>query len=337
MAETARVTSLKINFKGEIHRIRVDLSTFGLEHLQELICSTFKLAPGSFIVQYKDGEGDNLNVVSDAEFEEACRVFLSENNAMKALRFSAVLRHQVMFQENVSDPILKAIERLVETLQCAVEKVKKEEWARRAQDGMEQTRGAVLNAAEGARDSFDAARQSFHEIPFEQVLKETTEGLKNVAQNIGSFAQDVVEEIKGMKIIDPVEMDASDETTNQDEEATEEGSRSSNESEWEDIAASNVPVATPAVVEVVASPCTAEEQVPSMPSAIVEIQEAPMAISEAIIVAEPVVSDEEKKWADQLALINDVLPGVETTRSITLLEQANGNVQVVLNALMEEL
>nr|CCA24768.1 conserved hypothetical protein [Albugo laibachii Nc14] len=335
MAETSRVTSLKINYKGEIHRIGVDLSSFKLESLHDLICRTFKLAPEDFVVQYKDGEGDKLNVVSDAEFEEACRVFLSGTNSINALKFTAVSRHQIMFHENVSDPILKAIERLVETLQCAVENVKKEEWAQRAQEGIDQTRGAVLNAAEGARDSLDAARQSFHEIPFEQVLKETTEGLKNVAQNIGSFAHDVVEEIKAMKISDPVQSDMNDQTTNQHEEVIEEGPQSSNESEWEDVVVSNVPVATPAAVEV--ATLSFDEQARIVANAIIGVEEAPLEFIKESVVAEPILSEEEKKWSEQLSLISDILPGVDTTRSITLLEHANGNVQVVLNALMEEL
>ncbi|DAZ96266.1 TPA: hypothetical protein N0F65_008299 [Lagenidium giganteum] len=318
-----RLTALKVGYKGEIHRIRIDLSVFKLDDLSNLFCSTFQLTPGSFVIQYKDAEGDCLNVCSEAEYVEACSVFLSSADAVKSLRFVAVPRAHVAFQENVADPILKAIEKLVETLNAAMDKVKQEEWAQRAQSaaqsGMERTNEAFKVAANDARMSFVAAKETIQEIPFDQVMKETAEGIKTAAEGLGAFAQEFVDEIRNMTQPAPATQieaaepaaaapaeaaEAAVEPAEAAEAAVEPASASnSSDSEWEEVAAQ-----TPAPVE-----------------------ETP------VVVPEPVVSEEEKKWAAELSLVRDIFPTMETARVIESLEQCNGNVEVVLNALMEEL
>lgn len=49
------------------------------------------------------------------------------------------------------------------------------------------------------------------------------------------------------------------------------------------------------------------------------------------------MTEEELKWSAELSMVRDIFPGVETAIVIDRLEQCNGNVQVVLNALMEEM
>jgi len=141
-----------------------------------------------------------VNVTTDIEFQAACSDFLLANDDMKSLRFVAISKTQAAFQENVADPILKAIEKLVESLNLAMEKVKSEQWAQRAQEKATST-GVVLSevyqsAAQEARVSFEQAKKTLNEIQFEQIMKETAEGIKFAAEGISSYAQDLVEELK---------------------------------------------------------------------------------------------------------------------------------------------
>lgn len=332
-----RLTALKIAYKGELHRVRVDLSAFDYNALAELFASTFALAPGAFVVQYTDAEGDVLNVTSQPEYVEACRVFLASapQDVPKSLRFSAVSRTQQLFHDAVADPILKALETLVATLTDALDKVKKEEWAQRAQAGvqtglqhteawayratqgvqagvqkgvehseqwakqaqagvqvgLDTTSEALTKAAQDARESLVAAKQSLQEIPFDQILKETGENLKVAVDQLQSFAHDVVGEMKKMNVAVP------------DDAATGEAAVVA-DPEWEAVAA-------PAP-EAVAAP-------------------------EPEVVAAPEPTPEELKWATEIAKVRDIFPDVETARVIEHLEVAHGNVHVVLNSLMEDM
>lgn len=95
--------ALKIAFNGDIHRTRVDLRGFSLAELTQLMAQTFRLPVGDFLVQYRDPEGDCVNVTTDAEFQEAVRVFLARASPCSRSP-AAVTRRQAEFQEQVADP-----------------------------------------------------------------------------------------------------------------------------------------------------------------------------------------------------------------------------------------
>ena len=60
----------------------------------------------------------------------------------------------------------------------------------------------------------------------------------------------------------------------------------------------------------------------------------------ALVVVEPVVaapSEDEIKWSEELFMVRNIFAGKETSEVVDRLEQCNGNVLVVVNALLEEM
>lgn len=281
--------ALKISHNGEIHRSRVDLDTFQIVHLQQLVSQTFGLPVNSFILQYVDPEGDCLNVCSDAEYVEACRVFLSANDPVKSLKFSAVTRSHAAFQERIEDPVVSSLENLVQALTTAANAVKRQRWPQ--------------TVATEVRGSLNAARQTVADAPYEQVLRDTTDSLRLAAEGFSSFAQGIVSDI-------------------------------SQQAPAPAVAVPEVPVAAPVVVE---TPVQEE------PSLAVVAEEVPVAqeVAAPVVAVEAVVpaafSDAEVKWAEQLSIVGAMLPSVNTERVIDLLERTNGNIEQVVDVLMEEI
>ncbi|KAF4033962.1 PB1 domain [Phytophthora infestans] len=118
--------ALKIAFGGDIHRTRVELRCLSLAELTQLMAQTFRLPVGDFVVQYRDPEGDSVNVTTDAEFQEALRVFLSSSEPLHSLKFSAATRRQVEFQDQVADPLVKSVEHLMQALAVTLEQLKRD-------------------------------------------------------------------------------------------------------------------------------------------------------------------------------------------------------------------
>ncbi|TDH73004.1 hypothetical protein CCR75_008380 [Bremia lactucae] len=124
MAQRQDQIPLKVAFNGDIHRTRVDLRSLSLEVMTQLIAKTFRLPVGEFVVQFVDIEGDCVNVTTDAEFEEALCVLLNSAKPLQSLKFSAATRHQIEFQEQVTAPLVKSVELLMQALGTMLEQLK---------------------------------------------------------------------------------------------------------------------------------------------------------------------------------------------------------------------
>ncbi|CEG43370.1 Phox/Bem1p [Plasmopara halstedii] len=118
--------ALKVAFNGDIHRTRVDLRKFSFKALNQLMMQTFRLPAGEFIVQYRDPEGDCVNVTTDADFNEALRVLSVSVGPLQSLKFSAITRHQVELSDQVTEPLIKSIEHIMQSLAVALERLKRD-------------------------------------------------------------------------------------------------------------------------------------------------------------------------------------------------------------------
>jgi hypothetical protein len=297
----ATQVALKISYNGDIHRARVDLRAFAFADLAQLMLSTFRLSPGAFVIQYVDPEGDRVNVASDADFAEACRVFLSGGgraDAAQTLKFVAVSRRQLEFQESVADPLVGSIETLIAALQATVDRVKR--------DGA----GVAVDVQEAVAD----AARAVQDLPVDQVVRDTTDGVKAASTGFSSFASGLVGEIK--RFIPDKKPAAT-----QDAPAAPV------------VAEPEVVVPAPVAVAVaVAAPAPVE------PTPVVaEVEAAPVAEQvEAVAQSAVAFSDAEVKWAEELSVVRNIVPDVDVARVIDMLEKSDGNINVVMNVLMED-
>ncbi|KAE9355235.1 hypothetical protein PF008_g4156 [Phytophthora fragariae] len=162
--------ALKIAFNGDIHRTRVDLRGFSLAELTQLMAQTFRLPVGDFLVQYRDPEGDCVNVTTDAEFQEAVRIFLDAREPVQSLKFSAVTRRQAEFQEQVADPLVKSVEQLMQALAVTLEKLKSD-------------------------TQFASSPAPATSVVLDQAARDDAESPKAAASGFSSFAQGLVGQI----------------------------------------------------------------------------------------------------------------------------------------------
>lgn len=183
-----------------------------------------------------------------------------------------------------------------------------------ARSGEVGSRNDVLKSVmQDAQESLQVVRQSLQEIPFDQMAKDATEGIKSAAEGVSKFATETVADLKQSEVVKDVAEGIKSAAGGLSELAKEAVEDLKNfkipfYSETQSVAAS-----TDSDWEHVATQAAEE--------------------GSAVRVA---VSEGAKKWADQLTAIRDILPHVETRCAIQRLEQANGNVEIAVNALMEE-
>ncbi|ETV98351.1 hypothetical protein H310_09044 [Aphanomyces invadans] len=369
--EQQKLTAIKVGYNGEIHRLRVDLTTFTFADLQALFATTFSLAPASFVIQYKDNETDCVTVNSSSDFEEACRFFMTSADEAKSLRFIAVPSTPLVFNDNVAEPILKVIEHLVQTLNEAMEKVKQEQWAAKAQENArdfaakaqvsagEWASQAQVNAGVWSNKASDAMNTSGEKLSeaFAQTSVIVNEKLAEAGAVLGPLASKTLEESKAAfeaakKGLNEIEFDKIKQSLNEIEfdrlmkDATE-GMKAAAvvATNYANNLVSELNKLKDHTVEVTVVPVDAPVAVAVEAPAEDDVVEVAVPVHEATAEAEweqvqeevaaPTPSAEELKWAAQLALVREVFPTSSTDSVVALLEAAHGDVHVVLNQLFE--
>ncbi|OQR94602.1 hypothetical protein ACHHYP_01088 [Achlya hypogyna] len=190
----ATSVALKIGFKGEIHRIRVNLEAFGVADLHALFGATFSLAPGAFVVQYKAADASFVNVVSADDFALAVSQQRAAGDA-KCLRFFAVSRTEATFHENVIVGIRKALG----SFSTALDKVKAEPWVQdlKLPDTFTASLGqAYAKTIAESKATLANAKTSLAEIEVDKILASTKHNLRQAASGVSTYAHDIVESLQ---------------------------------------------------------------------------------------------------------------------------------------------
>ncbi|KAI9922586.1 hypothetical protein PsorP6_001277 [Peronosclerospora sorghi] len=166
----ASQVALKIAFNGDIHRTRVDLFNFSLHDLTQIAAQTFCLPVESFVLQYRDPEGDRVNVTTEAEFQEAVYIFRGSQDSAQSLKFSVLTKRQAEFEKQVADPLVASVEQLMQALAVALEKLKHDA-------------------------NFVSCAASDTNVKLDQDARENAESPKTAASGFSSFAQGLVVQI----------------------------------------------------------------------------------------------------------------------------------------------
>uniref|UniRef100_K3WPZ5 CUE domain-containing protein n=1 Tax=Globisporangium ultimum (strain ATCC 200006 / CBS 805.95 / DAOM BR144) TaxID=431595 RepID=K3WPZ5_GLOUD len=173
-------------------------------------------------------------------------------------------------------------------------------------------RNAVLRSVvQDAQAALSAARQSFQEIPFDQLAKDASESIKSAAGSVSKFAADTANDLKQSEVV---------------KDATERiRSASVGFSEYAKEAVGELKnLKMPFYSDAHVSPTSGAG---STENAATQTTEGGAAVQ---------AMDKEQKWADELKTIRNILPKVDTAAAIERLEQMNGDVEAVVNSFMEE-
>jgi len=305
---------MKIGYKGEIHRVRVELQELNFATLENLFHDTFGLQEAQYVIQYFNVD-QTRHVVRDQTSLEKCLAMHGSQET--SLKFLAQSKHSAALYD-VTEPILKALEKLMVQLQEAMrklkEKAKEEDWEGKCRRSMEATGEAIQLAAKDARDSIYKCKEEVEGFPYSEVLEDTTETIKKAARDISVFAQqiaeDVAKEFRGDKAPSPV---ATETTLVTEEENSSEVSQES------------VPSDVPAPKIVVSA----------QPSNSNEVQATEDGEWNVVAEQEAEVSKDIVEWKTQLDMIREFFPECDLKSTCELLQRYKGEVNVVLNALAE--
>lgn len=289
MNADAEVQVLKVEFKGEIHRVSTGLNELSFEALNRLMQSSFSLESGKYVIQYYNDKKERF-VISDEDSFQNC-LGMHESGS---IRFIAQTKNAATLHD-ATEPLLKAIEKLLKKLNLAMQnvakKIKEDDWEGKCRRGFNATGEALRKAADETRDSLNVCKTKVQQYPYHDLMQETTESIKLAAQEISSFAKDLAHQIRN---------------------------------EYQPNATAPQTFTSPVVVmdPVMEEPVFVETEHPSVEE-------------EWDVVANSNETAAEKYWESQLKVVRDVFPEADSDIVIPLLEKNSGDVIIVVNQLAE--
>ncbi|ETV98346.1 hypothetical protein H310_09040 [Aphanomyces invadans] len=195
-------TALKVGYRGEIHRIRVDLAVFGFADLQTLFAATFHLPYGSISIHYKDIAGGFVAVRSTDEFRAACQILLSQRTS---LRFFSVpttestLHDQVVAKTIRTGAVVNASGQNAEMKQAAGPGTLQSHPAQDCMDSdgvcrMQEPR--ILNSTQVQPTSVTAATSQRRRSIMERPCNDTSENVRVAAAEVPKYTEGLVEKFQ---------------------------------------------------------------------------------------------------------------------------------------------
>lgn len=345
---------LKVSYKGEMHRMQVSadaMQTLKYETLASFFTSSFPDLE-DFVIQFFDdtADGNTRFVISDDESLMAVVMANTATNddtaeeenvtgsaTCKSLKFFAQSKQSAALYD-VTEPILKAIEKLIAQLNGAmksiVKKAKDEEWEANMKRSFSATGEAISAAAEDAKRSISNCKEQVEAFPIgetlNEVMKDTTEGIKLAALEISNFAHEFAKQVSH-ELNRPVTAATEDTTkTTQTAPVTEQVETS--------VASEEVATPAASVEEqtVVAPTIVCVEETAPVAPAVDEVEVASSSDDEWDVVAEPEENSAEYlKWKTKIDMIREFFPDCDLKNTCELLNRFKGEVNNVLNELAE--
>lgn len=352
-----QLVALKVEFQNEIHRVRIDISEYSFEQLIKLFSSKFSLSEESFTVEFTNMQMQKVNVKDPESFEEACVLYLKDDAEIEgptSFRFIAQQKSTASLHE-ASEPILRAIEKLVaqltEMMEKLMEKVREEDWEGKCKQGIsvanehcqrgfsvanEHCKQGISVANEQCKQGISVASEqwSVASVKLQKAAEETKVHLNECKARVnelpvGEFMKETAEGIKVAALeISTFAQEFARQVNLEYQNATEEQVVAPEQ--VNEVAATEEQVATEEAPEQVAAPEQVQVQTKD------EVEETETTASsddEWDVVA--CASEEEKKWKAELSMLTEIFPQAEKSVVLALLEEHKGNMQMVLNAVAD--
>ena len=150
------------------------MSEYHFADLTQLFQSTFDLTfPEDYVIQYFDVEKNRHVIQDETTFQAACALY-AESDEGGCLRFIGQTKACAALYD-ATEPILKAIEKLLkqlnEVMQKVVQRAKTEDWEGKCRQRLNSAGEAIQRAAQGTKTSFNECKVKVQEYPYHELLQ----------------------------------------------------------------------------------------------------------------------------------------------------------------------